>query len=136
MIDFIKNMWATPYIALCLYWIPLVFSGIHNVMKLFEMYMQDRREHARSKALGQYYPGGDLAVGDIILRLLAVVVPVVNIIMTLVGFLPRFWSGFWTLVGGIWDFKLVGAIESSKDLPNSSFPKHAVLKDGDKVREL
>ena len=113
-----------------------MFSGIHNVMKLFEMYMKDRRNHAKSKALGQYYPGGDLAIGDIVLRLLAIVVPVLNIIMALVGFLPRFWSGFWTLVGGIWDFKLVGSIESSKDLPKSAFPEHAVLKDCDKVRDI
>ncbi len=118
MIDAILNYWANPWIAVFLYWLPLMVCAIGYTVRTFENYHKDvihRKEYidgknaateSRSLCNAPYYSPTD-KIGTLIGRALVTFIPFANLWAASFDVSPRLFRRIFERIEKIFDQPLV-----------------------------
>jgi len=111
MIDWIKNAATTPWIALVLYWIPLVTCAIGYLMRTHANYQIDTKKRAEGEARAangenNLYNPTD-TVGSLIGRAIVTIMPVGNLLAAIFDVSPKLFAGFFGWLERVFNQPLV-----------------------------
>lgn len=113
MIEWIKEMVLTPWIALLLYGLPLVLCVIGYIGRTFRDYRRDVRnrdtwdEQVRTGKSADSYYFPELTIGTIIGRALVAILPVGNLIAAIFDVAPKLFDRLFDWIERIFDQPLV-----------------------------
>lgn len=116
MIDWAMRQWANPFIAIVLYWLPLVLCFVGYFIRTFKNYRKDLKARAtaeveRRKPHGEYVPERYYdptdTVGSLIGRGLVIVMPIANLFACVFDLGPMMFRGFFKWIGRVFDQPLV-----------------------------
>jgi uncharacterized membrane protein YkvI len=106
MIDTFLNFKFDSLLALVLYWVPLIFCAVYYTVCIGKDYLFDKRNRELHK--NAYFP--TLTIGVIVSRVLASIVPLVNLIAAVFDISPVVFKKFYHLLGDIFDQPIVPRI--------------------------
>jgi hypothetical protein len=110
MIEHITHLWLNPYIAVGLYWIPLIASLIRGGHKVITQYFSELKQYKIALDTNKYFTPR-LSIGTIVGDILIAVIPVVNIFVTIFSFLPGLISRTFNVLDTLLSIKLVPSHE-------------------------
>lgn len=115
MKDWVLHYWANVYIAISLYWLPLVLCLVGYIVRTWKDYRNDVERREKSPRV--YYP--ILTIGHIIGRGVVSIIPVANLMAAIFDVAPELFSGFFKWIGKVFDQPLV---PERKDVSRGTSP--------------
>lgn len=102
MIDWILGFRFNGLLGICLYWVPLALCAYGYTVRTALNYQKDLKDRANPR----YYAPTD-TVGSLVWRVLATVMPVINLWAALVDVAPQVFSRLFRWLGRLLDKPLV-----------------------------
>lgn len=115
MFEYVKNLYATPYIAIGLYWLPMVASLIRGIYVISSKYVQDRIQYKKAVEKNKYFDS-ELTIGFIFWKMIVSIIPIVNIWVAVFSFLPGLVEKIFRTFGRFFSIKLVPSHEPTTRL--------------------
>lgn len=105
--NWILHYWGNLYIALGLFWLPLVLDLVGYALRTWHEYQRDlQRRAAEDPEKGRfYYP--ELMIGHIVGRFLVSLIPIANLFAAIFNVAPELFGRFFQWVGKVLDYPLV-----------------------------
>ncbi len=103
ILNFIFPFQWTSWPGILLYWIPLVICLIGYSIKTIKQYLKDKKVR---ETPGTYYIPS-LTIGTVLARILATVLPTINLIAAIFDIVPKLSSQLFLLVDDLFCYPLV-----------------------------
>lgn len=95
------------WIALLLYWLPLVMCAYGYAVEFVQLYRDEIRARAKAEADEKAYYSPTLTLGWIVGHVVITIVPIVNLLAAVFDAAPKAFGDFFTWLGKALDIPLV-----------------------------